>query len=156
MAFLFATSLAKPTTQNPKHSRGFTLIELMITIAVVAILAAIVIPSYNAQMRKTRRSDAQTTLLQIAQELERCRSDTNAYNDAACTDYKTAAVDSSKKYYNVQATVQSALSFTITAKPKTGTPQAADTHCAVFSVDQTGLKAAQDDTATDTSADCWQ
>lgn len=62
-------------------SRGFTLIELMIVVAVIAILAAIAIPSYQNQVQKTRRADAQTGLLQVAQQLERCFTRTNTYVD---------------------------------------------------------------------------
>jgi type IV pilus assembly protein PilE len=136
------------------NNRGFTLIELLITITILAILAAIVIPSYNAQMHKTRRSDAVTTLLQIAQDLERCRSDTNAYDNAACTDY-TGPANSQQGFYTITA-AQAALTFTITAVPKAGTPQEDDSHCAQFTIDQTGLKTAQDLTPIDTTTDCWQ
>lgn len=52
-------------------SRGFTLIELMIVVAVVAILATIALPSYNEHVRKTRRAQAKADMLEIAQMLER-------------------------------------------------------------------------------------
>lgn len=68
--------------------RGFTLIELMIVVAVVAILAAIAIPSYQNQVQKTRRADAQTGLLQAAQALERCFTRTNTYEGCALPEYR--------------------------------------------------------------------
>ena len=129
---------------------GFTLIELMVTIAIIAILAAIVVPSYNAQMHKTRRSDAQTALMQIAQSLERCRSDTNAYDDAACT----VPTLSDQKYYDISIS-RDTTTYTITAAAKTGTPQENDTLCKTFTLDNTGLKKAKDKDANDTSNDCW-
>ena len=149
------------TANKTRHSKsGFTLIELVITIAILGILAAIVIPSYNAQMRKTRRSDAVTTLLQISQELERCRSDTNAYTagDPGCTNFNNTTSD--QGFYNITA-VQNGLDFLLTAEPVANTPQAKDDQCARYTLDQTGLKKSHPksgggiDTGTDTRNDCW-
>ena len=53
---------------------GFTLVELMIVIAIVAIIAAIGVPNYTKNAQKTRRVDAKNELLQIAQSLEKCKS----------------------------------------------------------------------------------
>lgn len=64
--------------------RGFTLIELMIVVAVVAILAAIAVPTYNRQVEQTRRADAKAGLLDAAQRLERCFTRNNTY--ANCLD----------------------------------------------------------------------
>ncbi len=60
---------------------GFTLIELMIAVAVVAILAAIAIPSYQSSVRKSRRQDAKTALLDLAAREERYFTLNNAYSD---------------------------------------------------------------------------
>ena len=57
--------------QRRTTAQGFTLIELMITVAVVGILAAIAYPSYNEHVRKTRRADARAVLLVSAQWMER-------------------------------------------------------------------------------------
>jgi type IV pilus assembly protein PilE len=142
-----------------RSKRGFTLIELVITIAILGILAAIVIPSYSAQMRKTRRGDAITTLLEISQELERCRSDNNAYTVAAgCTNFNNTASD--QGFYTI-TTVQNAMDFLLTAEPVAGSPQAKDDQCARYTLDQTGLKKSHPksggaiDTDTDTRNDCW-
>ena len=54
-----------------KHSAGFTLIELMIVVAIIAIIAAVAFPSYQEHVRKTRRADAQTALLELSQFMER-------------------------------------------------------------------------------------
>ena len=68
--------------KNPLHS-GFTLIELMITVAVVAILAAIAYPSYTGYVQRARRTDAKTVLLEAAQFMERVYTERGAYNKKA-------------------------------------------------------------------------
>jgi type IV pilus assembly protein PilE len=151
--------LALTTIKRPFRQPGFTLIELMITVAIIAILAAIVVPSYNAQVRKTRRADAVNSLLQSAQELERCRSDTNAYNDGTCTDF-SAGVNSDQGFYtitsaNADGGQQTASAYTLVAKPAAGSPQNDDSLCAQFTLDQAGVKTAQNSDDEDTSSDCW-
>jgi type IV pilus assembly protein PilE len=63
------------------RKKGFTLIELMVAVAIVGILAAIAIPSYQESMRKSRRADAQSALLNIANAMERYFTQNNTYCD---------------------------------------------------------------------------
>ncbi len=108
--------------------KGFTLMELMIAVAVVGILSAIAYPSYVEQLRKTRRSDAKAALLNNAQVLERCYTEYNAYNNTAC-----AAVDNTDPsllasayttteggYYTLSAAALTAAGFSLQATPAGG------------------------------------
>ncbi len=67
---------------NASKSAGFSLIELMIVVAIIAILAAVAFPSYQESVKKSRRSDAQTALLGFAQAMERHYTDNGFYCDA--------------------------------------------------------------------------
>src|SRR5580704_3895466 len=69
------------TLRKPRisASAGFTLVELLIVIVIATILATIAIPSYQAQIRKSRRTDAKTALLDLAAREERYNSTYNTY-----------------------------------------------------------------------------
>ena len=108
------------------RQKGFTLIELMIVVAVVAILASIAIPSYLEQSRKGRRADALRSVGDMQLALERWRSENPSYADcgAACGSgtYPTAPTS---LYYTIGVTAD-ATSYTITATRKAGSAQAND------------------------------
>jgi len=151
-------SISQASNRLKSSHRGFTLIELLITIVIIGILAAIVIPAYNSQVRTTRRSDAISTLLQIAQSLERCRSDTLAYNNATCTAPFPNPVTSPRNHYQITVAT-TANTFTLTAIPNplmANNSQANDTQCAVFTLDQAGARTALDSTAAISTVNCWR
>src|SRR4051794_33704766 len=66
--------------RRASSGRGFTLIELMISVAVVAVLAAVALPAYKDQISRSKRSDMQTVLLEDAQYMQRYYAANNAYN----------------------------------------------------------------------------
>ena len=133
-----------------KNSRGFTLIELMITVAIVGILAAIAYPSYVDQIRKGRRADAQAALMNLASRQQQMLLDTRSYGatlaalnvgvPASVTNFYTIAVDAPAP--TAAAPVPT---FTVTATPSG--PQVPD-RCGAMVINQTGAKTAA-------SASCW-
>ncbi len=140
-------------------SRGFTLIELMIVVAIVAILAAIAYPSYQDSVRKSRRADARAVLLEAAQFMERRYTENfqagyTSVNNAALT---AAGLGSSPKdggtaYYNIQVvTVANPPSFTLSAQPVGA--QSGDTGCGTLSLTNTGLKTVS---GPKPAAECWR
>jgi type IV pilus assembly protein PilE len=146
------------------NTKGFTLIELMITVAIVGILAGVAYPGYQDSVRKSRRADAQGALLGFANAMERYFTENNSYQGAAGTDttpadtgspriYSTTSpVDGTTAYYNLTITAANASSYTLNAT-RTGA-QSAD-KCGTLTLTNTGIKGITGADKGVTVADCW-
>ena len=134
------------------HSKtqGFTLIELMIVIAILGIILAFAWPSYQENVRKSRRAEGTVNLLELADRLERFYSDQGTYAGAtlgpAEADVFVALTENG--YYNLAITVQDNVSFTVTAAPTTKGKQNNDT-CGTFTLTSTGQTSAN-------GSKCWK
>lgn len=135
---------------NRTLSRGFTLIELMITVAVIGLLAAVAYPSYQGQVRKSRRADAVQALAQLQQGQERYRANNTTYG-STLANAGIATATTSGGYYTLAITAgsASATGYTATATAVTGKSQAKDTSCTVLTTTVTN------GSATNTPTTCW-
>ena len=138
---------------HTKHLRGFTLIELMIVVAVIGILSAIAYPNYVEYVRRGHRADARAGLLQAQQWLERAATATGTY-PTTLPAALTWSSDGQKKYSIVFANGNSSTAYTLTATPKS--TQTSD-KCGTFTLSHTGERGAANKKAGDTgyNSDCW-
>ena len=125
-----------------KSSRGFSLIELMVVVSILAIVVAWGYSSYRDTIIKSRRAEGLGELLTLADKLERFYSDQNTYatatlgNGGVATDvYPTSSEHGN---YSFSITTATAVQFTITATPQGG--QADDTRCGTFTLTSLGVK----------------
>ena len=132
-----------------KHMSGFTLIELMIVVAVIALLVAIAYPAYTDQVTRTRRAEGKAAAVQMAAAMERCFTVNNAYNHESCA-VVGAAVLTDGGFYSVSAAAPSATTFTVTAVPQ-GAQASHDSACGSLAVTQAGVKS-----ASGSGTDCWE
>ena len=148
-----------------KHSRkqGFTLIELMIVVAIIGIIAAVAYPSYSEYVQKSRRADAMAALSLFAGAMERHFTVNSSYCGAGPSSSTDCSVGThtglpgvfstesplvgGDAYYNLRIIAVSASGFSITAAPIVGSAQAGDS-CGTLTLAHTGARNAA-------TADCW-
>ena len=131
-----------------KHSRGFSLIELLIVVAIVVLLASVSMAYFGDNVIRAKRTEARSALAETAGSLEKCKSIYGGYNAASCN--VTLPFTTETNLYTITAVV-AASTFTLTATPVAGQQQANDADCTSFTLTNTGIKGA---TGADTS-DCW-
>ena len=152
------------TSVTAKRVYGFTLVELMIVVVVIAILAAIVYPSYTESVRKSQRSDAKSILLEAANRQELFFSNFNTYTTvvvpASSPCVGTAcglnfdSTDSREGYYTLSIFSANNTSFVLRAAPQSGEAQEND-KCGTFILDNTGAQSITGESGGMTADKCW-
>ena len=133
-----------------KSHNGFTLIELMITVAILGIIASIAIPSYFEHVKRTARTEAITSLLDAANKQEQYFVDNREYTSTIADLGVSTTTESN--FYTISVKVDNdAGTFTFKATPKSG-PPLQDTECKTLSISDTGLKTS---TGSADSSTCW-
>jgi type IV pilus assembly protein PilE len=142
---------------------GFTLVELMVVVVITAILASIAVPTYLSSVRKSRRTEAKTAIMDLAAREERYFATQNIYTvSPAALAYGSGAWPiSTGNYYVISSVVSSAPTSTtpgtyvLQVTPAAGSPQLQDLSCQTFQVDQTGKQSSLDNNSNDSSTTCW-
>ena len=152
-----------PTPGGRPYCRGqggFTIIEMMVVVAIVAILTAIILPNYQDAVRKSRRADGRSALTEMASKQEQFFAQNNTYTttvDAEGTGLGMGKTTSNKGYYNLTAAAGACGSITrcylLTA---TATDvQDADTPCHKLTLDSTGRRHGYTKGGAANSDVCW-
>jgi type IV pilus assembly protein PilE len=136
-----------------RRQAGFTLIELMVALAIVSILMAVAYPAYQNQVAKSRRADAQAVLMEATQFLERFATMNMRYDRdvagaavALPAQLTKAPKDGASKYYTIS--IQSVAQNTYTLQAVPSGVQSGDL-CGTFTVNNVGVRAAA-------KTDCWR
>jgi len=147
--------------KQSKNIKGFTLIELMIGVAILGILTTIAYPSYLDYVTRSNRSEGLRELMYVAGLEEQFYIDNHTYTDDMGDLFPGAlkTIGTDHGWYVMSATIgNGGASFTLTAIPQdTATAKQAtnDTSCQSLSIDQTGRKTASDGASNDTTSLCW-
>jgi type IV pilus assembly protein PilE len=140
-----------------KSMRGFSLIELMMVVAIGGILLSVALPSYQQQVVRTKRASAAGCLMELAQFMERVYASNIRYDQNAGASTvlpaTTCRSDLSSSYSFAFASGEpTARTFSVQATP-TGSQATRDTACGTLGINQAGTKS---ETGTDTVAGCWR
>jgi len=129
--------------------KGFTLIELMIVVAIIGILAVIAVPQFSSYLTDSRRSDATAGLLRMAEQQERYYIQNNAYTANLVLLYPNVANPATSRnaglsrngLYTLSVTQAAGGAFALQAVPVAGGAQAADAACVTITLNSAGLQA---------------
>jgi type IV pilus assembly protein PilE len=155
------------------QERGLSLIELMVVVAVLAVIAGIGYPLYTDQVQKSRRYDAQAALVVLANKIEQLRAlnpnsgydvilgsdpGSKAAWEALLSEFADPAKRSVAEWYDFPDPVPAATasSFVLKARPKSGSAQEGD-RCLVLTLDEQGEKGVEAlDGSSSSVTNCWQ
>lgn len=140
--------------------RGFTLVELMIVIAIIGILGAVAYPSYTSNVARGRRAEAQKALLEASQFMQRYYVANNSYADsngkppALPGTLTTTKTGSGGTVYDVTVTAANQTDYTLKATPNSAGLMAQDS-CGTFVLESSGRRSMENSTGK-TAGECWR
>lgn len=153
-------------TSHTRQAFGFTLIEVMIVVAIVAILAAIALPSYQESVRKSKRAEARAGLLEASQWMQRFYSQNDRFDQANDADGTAVALPAplatvpkgatgGSVYYTIQFEdgTLNARAFTLEAVPS---GSMANDRCGTLRLSSVGRRTVDGAADGTTAADCWR
>jgi type IV pilus assembly protein PilE len=143
--------------RTPAAARGFTLVEVIVVVAIIGILAAIAVPSYNEYVRRSQRAEARTVLLEAAQFMQRFYSAHDRYDatrdgtGVALPAALQKAPASGGTRYAISLAAVSTTAYTLQAAP---TGSMSGDKCGTFTLTSVGRKDVKEATAS--AAECWR
>ena len=152
---------------NKKMNSGFSLIELLIAVAILGIIAAVAYPSYQQYLIDARRTDAQQALLGFANAIERFKVENMTYQGAAVGGASAgipsvnvfpsqAPVDGGTAFYNLSIISSTSRNYTLRAMPINGTTQQGDGLLEILSTGVKRMDKNNDGDATDNGENNWE
>jgi len=148
------------------NQRGFTLVEIMVVLAIVMTLAAIAMPSYTENIKQSKRAEAKAQLLEAAQYMQRFYSQNDSYAqnragtavtipDALARVPRTAAAGSQNYSIGFATPAPTTATFTLQAAPRVDGSMAGD-KCGTFTLTQAGQRGVAGNAAGTTADSCWK
>ena len=148
------------------HQRGFTLVEIMVVLAIVMTIAAIAMPSYTENINRSKRAEAKAQLLEAAQFMQRFYSQNDSYAqnragnavaipDALARVPRSAASGSQNYNIGFATPAPTVATFTLQAAPRAGGSMATD-KCGTFTLTQAGQRGLAGNAAGTTADSCWK
>ena len=138
-----------------RKQQGFSLTELMVTVAIVGIIAAVAVPSYQNHMRENRRALAGACLVELSQFMERAYTSSMAYNlnNGVATVLPASDCQQTLNTTYTFTLVAAASTYTLSAAPKGA--QSSDSQCGTLSINQAGIRAAAGNSSAAQIKKCW-